>query len=300
MNKTGTSTDVLNYYETNWEKIAFCYDLDSAGIPIDPAWYRRRLYNEFLKKHKPKSVLDIGCGGGWTVLDALEKGIEAIGIEPVKPLKNFAVELLNKEGFDGNKVLLDDLLYIENLEDNSQDCIALLSVIPHVPIEKLDYIHNQINRVLKPDGKFVVAYRNELFDFFTFNSITLDFYKNELWRVDELNELSIDPNVLESLKGLINNPDVPGKFHTNAQDKSFGELKRFKTNPLTIKEYLSNYNLNWLESHFYHFHAVPPLISNSVDNLKKINHQMELNHSNDWRAQFMCPMYLVIAEKLSI
>ena len=300
MNKTGTSKDVLNYYEKNWEKIAYCYDLDSDNIPVDPAWYRRRLYNDFLDKHKPKSVLDIGCGGGWTVLDALQKGIDATGVEPVRPLKNFAVELLNKEGFDGNKVLLDDLLYIEKLEDNSQDCVAFLSVIPHVPMDKLEFVHNEVNRILKPGGKFVVAYRNELFDFFTFNSITLDFYKNELWGLNELNELSNDSNLLESLKGLINNPDIPGKFHTNAKDKSFGKLKRFKTNPLTVGDYLSAFDFNWLESHFYHFHAVPPIISNTTKDLKKINHEMELNYSNDWRANFMCPMYLVIAEKSEI
>ena len=300
MKTTGTSTDVLKYYENNWEKIANCYDLDDDGIPIDPAWYRRRLYNQFLVNHQPKSVLDIGCGGGWTVLDALKKGINAYGVEPVEPLQKFAVNQIDKAGFDGDKILLDDLLHIETLEDNSQDCVALLSVIPHVPFDKLSHIHNQINRVLKPGGKLVVAYRNELFDFFTFNSITLDFYKNQVWALDELKELSNDSSVLESLKGLVTNPNIPGEFHTNVQDKSFGRLKRFKTNPLTIKEYLSGYNFNWLESHFYHFHAVPPLISNSVKNLKKLNHEMELNHSNDWRAQFMCPMYLVIAEKPSV
>ena len=83
MSKTATSKDVLNYYERNRGKIANCYDLDHKGLPVDPAWYRRRLYNLFLKEYKPKSVLDIGCGGGWTVLDALKKGISAIGVEPI-------------------------------------------------------------------------------------------------------------------------------------------------------------------------------------------------------------------------
>jgi hypothetical protein len=66
---------------------------------------------------------------------------------------------------------------------------------------------------------------------------------------------------------------------------------------LTIKEYLSSFGLKWLESHFYHFHAVPPLISYKGQDLKKINHHLELNYSSDWRANFMCPMYLVISEK---
>ena len=49
MTKTATSNDVLNYYSNNWERIANCYDLDDRGLPVDPAWYRRRLYNQFLE-----------------------------------------------------------------------------------------------------------------------------------------------------------------------------------------------------------------------------------------------------------
>ena len=78
MNKTGTSKEVLNYYSNNWNEIANCYDLDDNGFPLDPAWYRRRLYNLFLEKYNPKSVLDIGCGGGWTVLDSLKLGIKTM------------------------------------------------------------------------------------------------------------------------------------------------------------------------------------------------------------------------------
>ena len=30
-----------------------------------------------------------------------------------------------------------------------------------------------------------------------------------------------------ALKGLVKNPDLPGKFHTNVKDKSFGKLDVF-------------------------------------------------------------------------
>ena len=296
MKNTATTPEVLNYYSKNWEKIAKCYELDNEGFPIDPAWYRKRLYNNFLNKYKPKSLLDIGCGGGWTVLDALRLGINAIGVEPVKELKDFASNLIQKESFNPDLIIKDDLMYIESLPDNSQDCIALLSVIPHVPVEKLEEIHNHLNRILKPKGLLIVAYRNELFDFFTFNSITLDFYKESIWNNPNLDTLN-NSDTLELMKDLISNPDLPRKFHTNAIDKSFGKLKRFKTNPLTINSYLKNYNFNLLESNFYHFHAVPPLISEKIKNLKKINHNLELTMSTDWRANFMCPMYLVTAQK---
>ena len=296
MKNTATTSDVLNYYSKNWKKIAKCYELDNEGFPIDPAWSRKRLYNNFLNKYRPKSLLDIGCGGGWTVLDALKLGINAVGVEPVKELKEFASKLIQKESFNPDLIIKDDLKYIESLPDNSQDCIALLSVIPHVPVGKLEEIHNHLNRILKPNGLLVIAYRNELFDFFTFNSITLDFYKESIWNNPNLDTLN-NSDTLELMKDLISNPDLPRKFHTNAIDKSFGKLKRFKTNPLTINSYLKNYNFNLLESNFYHFHAVPPLISEKIKNLKKINHNLELNMSTDWRANFMCPMYLVTAQK---
>ena len=56
------------------------------------------------------------------LFDALKR-INAIGVEPVNPLQKFASNLLNEEGFEG-EILLDDLLYIESLKSNSQECIA--------------------------------------------------------------------------------------------------------------------------------------------------------------------------------
>ena len=43
-----------------------------------------------------------------------------MGVEPVLELKKFAENLLSKEGYKGKNILLEDLIYIESLEDNSQ------------------------------------------------------------------------------------------------------------------------------------------------------------------------------------
>jgi SAM-dependent methyltransferase len=298
MNKTtGTSSEVLEYYSKNWDKIANCYKLDEEGYPVDPAWYRRRLYQQFLKENKPTSVLDIGCGGGWTVLDALQLGIKARGIEPVKELKEFGCDLMEKNGFDRSCIQQDDLSVLASLPDASEDCIALLSVIPHVPSENWNKVHNDIVRVLKPGGKLIVAYRNELFDFFTFNSITLEFYDRTLWDKKEFTSLN-NTETIDLLKGLITHPDLPGKYFTAAEDQSFGKLERKKSNPLTIKDFLLNYGLLWESSQFYNFHCVPPLMQEKVKNLKKINYDAGLNLVNDWRGYFMCPMFLVTASKI--
>ena len=294
---TGTSGEVLSYYERNWEKISKCYDVDVNGLPVDPAWYRRRLYQDFLRRVKPDSVLDIGCGGGWTVLDALQSGVSARGIEPVAELQKFGVELLMSNGYPGKCIVQDDLSILREMPNAQEDCIALLSVLPHVPNQDWDSVHANISRSLKPGGKFFAAYRNILFDLYTFNSFTLEFYDQTLWNVQGAEDLNTD-SVLNHLKGLITNPNLPGPYHTIAVDKSFGELRRVKSNPLTIGSYLSSFNLHLDRVRFYHYHCAPPLMMQTLPRHKEINPEMELQLSDDWRGNFMCAMFVVEVTKV--
>jgi SAM-dependent methyltransferase len=289
---TGTSAEVLQYYARNWEKIARCYDIDARNLPVDPAWYRRRLYQQFLERTRPKSVIDVGCGGGWTVLDALKLGIDARGIEPVGELQKFGTNLLQQHGHDSNRIKQDDLASLASLPSQSQDCVALLSVLPHVPRERWAEVHSHIARVLKPGGRFIAAYRNELFDLFTFNSFTVEFYDKSLWGTEACQPLRQNDR-LEKLKGLITHPDVPGPYFTAAQDKAFGQLDRMKSNPLTMPAYLGEFGLNVDRTRYYHFHCVPPILANDVSDYRDINHALELSLSDDWRGNFMAAIFMV-------
>ncbi|MDP3086740.1 MAG: class I SAM-dependent methyltransferase [Methylotenera sp.] len=290
--KTGTSEEVLNYYSRNWDKIANCYTMDEAGLPSDPAWYRRRLYQQFLERTRPKSVLDIGCGGGWTVLDAIERGVDARGVEPVAELKEFGCKLLQQHGHDSARITQDDLSSISDLPAASEDCIALLSVLPHVPRNNWDDVHKDIARTLKPGGRLIAAYRNELFDLFTFNGITMEFYDSSLWDNEVLTSLR-NNNTLDMLKGLITNPDVPGPYFSAALDKSFGKLDRMKSNPMTMPSYLEQFGLKVERTRFFHFHCVPPILADKIKDYRNINHQMEMTMSDDWRATFMAAIFMV-------
>jgi SAM-dependent methyltransferase len=294
---TGTSEEVLQYYSRNWEKIANCYSLDEEGLPVDPAWYRRRLYQDFLRRHRPTSLLDIGCGGGWTVLDALQLGIDAKGIEPVLELKNFGSNLIKQNGFDPKKISQDDLNSCMTLPSDSLDCIALLSVLAHVPFKRWDEIHQNISRILRPGGKFFAAYRNELFDLYTFNSFTVEFYDKSLWNCQPCTQLHTNQYV-NKLKELIKNPDVPGEYFTDAQDKSFGRLERIKMNPLSLPLYLAQFNLQVKLTKYYHFHCAPPLMLKEIENYRHINHQLELSMSDDWRGNFMAAVFVIEAVRV--
>jgi SAM-dependent methyltransferase len=290
---TATSAGVIDYYSRNWERIANCYALGDNGLPVDPAWYRRRLYGEFLDRMKPASVLDIGCGGGWTVLDALERGIAARGIEPVAPLQQYASRLLAARGFDSSLVDRDDLAALDAMPSESQDCIALLSVLPHVPRQRWAEVHRQLSRVLRPGGCLIAAYRNELFDLYTFNSFTVEFYDTSLWAGASFADGR--EALVAKLKQLMTNPDVPGPYFTAAVDKTFGQLERIKSNPLQMPSFLSGLGLHLNRTRYYHFHCVPPLMMGQVEAAAAVNHDMELTMADDWRGHFMAAMFLVEA-----
>lgn len=296
-NDTATSENVLKYYSRNWNKIANCYDLAEDGLPIDPASYRRRLYKDFLTRNKPASVLDIGCGGGTTVLDALELGLDARGIEPVAELKEFGCQLLQKHGKEPSRITQNDLASVTALPAESLECIALLSVLGHVPRERWDDTHLDLARVLRRGGRVFAAYRNELFDLYTFNSFTMEFYNKSLWGCEPCTSLRTEQN-LNLLKSLVTKPDMPGPYYTTSQDKTFGQLDRVKVNPLTMPSYLSKFGLKVEHTKYYHFHCVPPLLEKSVDDFRKINHQLEMTMSDDWRGNFMAAIFVVEVVKV--
>jgi SAM-dependent methyltransferase len=286
--------DVIDYYRRNWQKIANCYSLAADGLPSDPAWYRRRLYNAFLDRRRPDAIMDVGCGGGWTVLDAAARGLDVRGVEPVPELVGHGQDLLGSGGHDRGRIRQGDLGILSELPAASLDCVALLSVLPHVPRTRWDDVHREIARVLRPGGVLVAAYRNELFDLFTFNSFTVEFYDRTLWGLPPTQALRSGAP-LEALKALMTHPDQPGSYFTAASDKSFGQLDRPKTNPLTLPAYLEPFGLRLDRTSFYHFHAVPPLMADSAPSRRTIEHQMELDHSHDWRGHFMAAMFLVEA-----
>lgn len=293
----GTSNDVLSYYNNNWDKIANCYAIsESDGLPLDPAWYRRRLYQGILEQHKPKSLLDVGCGGGWSVLDAVQQGINARGIEPVEKLAQHGQHLLSSNGYESDLITINGISLLEDLPDESEDCIVFLSVLPHVPASEWDKVHSNIARVLKPGGLFISTYRNELFDLFTFNSFTLEFFNERLWANQSCSD-NFRSEALKLLPSLLVNPDKPGPYFTAAIDNSFGKLSRVKSNPLTMPNYLDQFNISVDKTSFYHFHCVPPLLADQLPDYRSINHQLELNSSSDWRANFMCAIFMISAFK---
>ena len=102
----------------------------------------------YLNKLPAGKILDVGCGLGF-LLSGLDKKFEKFGVE----VSSLACESARNYGniFNGT---------LENakFKDNEFDIIVMYHVIEH--IEKPEEIIKEINRILKPNGVFLIATPN--------------------------------------------------------------------------------------------------------------------------------------------
>ena len=95
-------------------------------------------------------LLDIGCGVGDFLHTAEEKGWECIGVEPSEEAKAIA-----KKRIKANIIKSEEL---EQIPDNTFDIITMWHVLEHV--DNLRWQVEQLQRLIKPNGRIVIAVPN--------------------------------------------------------------------------------------------------------------------------------------------
>ncbi len=97
-----------------------------------------------------KSVLDLGCGGGFMAEALARKGAAVIGVDPSSSAIRVARDHAQSEGLE-----IDYLVGNGEgipLGDHSVHCVVCVDVLEHV--EDLGRVLDEIRRVLKPSGLF--------------------------------------------------------------------------------------------------------------------------------------------------
>ena len=123
-------------------------------------------------------LLDIGCGVGDFLCQVKLHGWDVVGIEPSDDAKNIAESRLGFRPFSPSGSV--------NLPDESIDVITLWHVLEH--IDDLKFQTDEILRLLKPNGRLVVALPN-------YQSFDCQYYKDKwaAWDVPRhLNHFSPD------------------------------------------------------------------------------------------------------------
>lgn len=118
-------------------------------------------YIDEVKKYfqnKQLNVLDLGCSGGQIIMDHLQLGDFAMGLEGSSNVLNGAGKQNWDQYHNKNLFLCDITEPFECLNNEVKvvfDCIQMWEVLEHIPYAKLPQLFKNITSHLKQDGLFI-------------------------------------------------------------------------------------------------------------------------------------------------
>lgn len=146
----------------NWWNNASAHYQDVFNIPVDDIYYGPfcptekdlKIITDGDKKIKNKNVLELGCGGGQCSIFLSKKGAVCSGIDISEKQIRYAVKLAKE-----NNVKIDYHVgsgeNLNRFKNNEFDVV--LSVFAMQYINNLDKCFDEVNRVLKKDGRFIFS-----------------------------------------------------------------------------------------------------------------------------------------------
>jgi len=248
---------------------------------------RLEIFENLLKKYKPKKIIDAGCGAGMPLIEIKNKGFNIYGYDKAKNMVLEAKQNLKKNKLPTNLVFYDDFEKPKNIKNNSADCILGMGTFFYSKNFKKTIL-NQKSK-LKKKGRLIFSLRNRLFDISTLNDYTKDF-------LDEIYETkNLKKEWKAKYKNLTKSFTVRKKYKIkNIDDEKVHSLAH---NPLTITNELLKLGLKCEGIYFYHFHPLPPVFEN-FDQLyyRKLSWKME--NPTDWRGFLLASGFVVDCQKI--
>lgn len=109
------------------------------------------------ERFKEKSVLEIGCGAGIDSIEFARYGADVTAIDPTEKAVETTKQHFAEAGVTGEviRASADDI----PVPDNHFDCVYSFGVLHHIP--NLEPVLNEIQRVLKPDGRLLAMVYNQ-------------------------------------------------------------------------------------------------------------------------------------------
>ncbi len=143
--------------QQGWDTISPNYQKENQ-ISLDDVHYGPFAPGEkeegLLGHVKGKQILEIGCGGGQNSIALAKWGAIVTGVDQSKEQLRYAKVLANQENVDV-QFLLGNVENLSKLKNSTFDTIVSSHALNYV--EKLDDVFRECNRLLKPNGKFVIC-----------------------------------------------------------------------------------------------------------------------------------------------
>lgn len=221
-----------------------------------------------------KQILDFGCGDAVMFPPFLEKGVKITGIDIMQEMIDLAKKRLKNGKHDENIVRIGDVNMLKDYPSQSLDAILSFNVLAYLTNEEEDLFYREAYRVLKVGGYLAVSHSNELFDLFSLNKYTVEFF--------EKNFMSKN-NFQGKISQLLVNADKPETI----------TAYNVRENPLAYKFKLNEYGFEEMQQEFSNLHVAPPTMLND----KQFPNTINWNESEKWKLMFTCSTYMSLSRK---
>lgn len=217
---------------------------------------------------------DFGCGDGVFMTWLAGKGAKVLGADINETMIEAARKRLARLGSDLLMLEQGGVGAMATIADGSVDSVFALNVLAYLEPDEEEAFYRESRRVLRPGGQMVVTHSNELFDMFTFNRYTVDFFARNFAFSAET----------KSIASLLTNPDKPDR-------QGFA----VRENPLNYRVKLSECGFREEQQEFAILHELPPLLTPQInfDDINKRSYPKTTGwpERDRWKLMFACSIF---------
>lgn len=257
----------------------------SKSYPADIK--RLEIVIKLLKKYKPKTIVDAGCGPGIPLIRIKENGFNIYGYDKAKNMVLEARKNLKEYKYDEELIFQDDFENPKNFKKNFFDCIIGLGAFYYSKNFKKTIL-NQKKKLAK-NGRMIFSLRNRLFDISTLNNYSAKFL-DDLYQTKYLKKNW--NNKYNNLRKSFSSRKVT--LNKNIDEKN---VKSTVHNPLTIASEMLKLGLKCEGIYFYHFHAFPPVFE-EIDPLYFRKASWKMENPTDWRGYLLASAFIIDCKKI--
>ena len=258
------------------------------------------MLKKVLRESGVKTLLDAGCGPASFLRYLAEEEIDLFGFDLTPEMVEEAKKVMSKydrpqSNFWEGSVLNKSDFYIETSPEQYDSAICF-GVLPHIPEEHDKTVIRNLHETVTPGGMVIIEARNALFSLFTQNRYTYDFIRDELIRADDLvGNLTKDKdevsNAIENFKENFR-MDIPPIRSGKKDEPGYDEVLSRTHIPFVLKKQFEEAGFREVRILFYHYHSLPPMLSNGVKNTF-IETSLDMESPEDWRGYFMASAFIL-------
>lgn len=264
MKKLGRERSSFKY----WQELSADYADELKGgyhkhrLSVIDALIPKKLFS------RGKRIFDFGCGDAVHFPAFLKSGAEISGVDIAPEMVSLARDRLSKNNCNPAIVSLGGSAALKGIKTGSLDAILSFNVLAYLTKKEEEIFYKHAGRTIKRGGFLIVTHSNELFDLFSLNRYTVNFFSEYL----------MSSRYKKKIRILLKNADKP----------KCPVLYNIRENPLTYGKKLKKYGFCEIRQEFINHHNAPPAL---LSEDKAYPDTLSVTDNDRWKLIFTCSTF---------